>query len=67
MTSPAPPNLAGVAEISARFGVPRTTVSMWDARRDTSGFPPPVVRLAAGPVYDLDAVVAWHQTKYADQ
>lgn len=55
--------LAGVAEIADRLGVPRTTVSMWDYRRRTSGMPEPVVRLQMGPVYDLDAVLAWHSAR----
>jgi hypothetical protein len=42
------PLLGGVAEISDEFGVPRTTVSMWDARRGTNGFPEPVERLRMG-------------------
>lgn len=66
MTSPPPPTepeLGGVAEIAAEFGVPRTTVSMWDFRRETSGFPAPVAILAMGPVYDMAAVRAWHAAK----
>lgn len=51
--------LVGVAEIADLLDVPRTTVSMWDSRRDRSGFPHPVARLRAGPVYDLADVRAW--------
>lgn len=58
------PELAGVAEISQLFNVPRTTVSMWDARRATSKFPEPVERLSMGPVYRLEEVIEWHRTKY---
>jgi hypothetical protein len=58
-----PLSLGGVAEISEEFRVPRTTVSMWDARRATNGFPEPVERLAMGPVYDMRAVRAWHEQK----
>jgi hypothetical protein len=53
------PELAGIAEIAAEFGVPRTTASMWDTRRESNGFPEPVARLAAGPVYDMRAVREW--------
>lgn len=53
----------GVAEIAADLGVPRSTVSMWDARRRTNGFPEPVAELAMGPVYDLEEVRAWRQGK----
>lgn len=67
MTAPeTTPRLGGVAEISELFGVPRTTVSMWDARRATSGFPQPVQRLAAGPVYLMSEVVAWYEERYPD-
>ncbi len=63
MTTPpsttAEPTLVGVAEISALLGVPRSTVSMWDSRRATNGFPEPVQDLAMGPVYDWPAVKAW--------
>lgn len=51
--------LAGVAEIADELGVPRTNISMWDSRRRTSGFPMPVARLAAGPVYDMTEIRAW--------
>lgn len=63
--APEETGLAGVAEISQFFNVPRTTVSMWDARRETSGFPQPVERLSMGPVYDMKAVIAWHRQKYS--
>lgn len=52
-------NLGGVAEISREFSVPRTTISMWDSRREQSGFPEPVERLSMGPIYDMRAVRAW--------
>ena len=57
--------LVGVAEIAAAFGVPRTTVSMWAARRATSGFPQPVKALQMGPVYDMAEVRRWHEEKMA--
>jgi hypothetical protein len=53
--------LVGVAEIAERLGVNRTTVSMWDARRRSNGFPEPLEQLAMGPVYDWQAVKAWHE------
>jgi hypothetical protein len=61
MTTPEAPTLVGVAEISARLGVPRTTVSMWDARRASNGFPAALTELAMGPVYDWSQVKAWHE------
>lgn len=62
-TSTQTPALGGVAEIAAMLDVPRTTVSMWDARRRTNGFPDAVERLAMGPVYDLNAVRDWYSAK----
>lgn len=59
--------LAGVAEISQEFGVARTTVSMWRSRRETSGFPAPLEELSAGPVYDMNAVRAWHRSRYGSE
>lgn len=59
--------LGGVAEISEDLGVPRQRISMWSARRATSGFPMPVASLAAGPVYDMAAVRAWYEEKYGDR
>ena len=55
-------NLAGVAEISEKYGVNRTTISMWDVN-DRHGFPKPIARLAMGPVYDLDEVDAWFEAR----
>lgn len=59
MTETTSPKLVGVAEISAIHQVPRSTVSMWDARRATNGFPEPVADLAMGPVYNAAEVAAW--------
>lgn len=58
--------LVGVAEIAERLGVPRSTVSMWDARRKTNGFPKPIERLSMGPVYDLDEIETWYAGKEAE-
>jgi hypothetical protein len=57
--------LAGIAEIAEEFGVPRTTASMWDTRRASNGFPEPVARLAAGPVFDLAEVREWASGRVA--
>lgn len=56
-------DLVGVAEIAERLKVPRTTVSMWDARRASNGFPEPVKSLAMGPVYDFAAVKEWRRVQ----
>lgn len=55
--------VAGVAEIAKEYGVRATVVSMWDARRDTNGFPEPLARLKMGPVYLMPAVREWHKTR----
>jgi len=52
--------LAGVAEISARLQVGRSTVTGWVKGADSNGMPAPLATLAAGPVYDLEAIEAWH-------
>lgn len=59
--------LAGVAEISQALGVPRSRISMWSSRRDTSGFPEALAVLAATPVYDMNAVRAWYAEKYGGE
>ena len=65
MSTPAPPavDIVGVKEISDRLEAPRTTVSMWIARRHQSGFPSALAELAAGPVFDWNAVQAWHKAR----
>lgn len=57
------PELVGMKEIAARLDVPRTTASMWHARRATTGFPEPVADLRMGPVFDWHAVKAWFEEK----
>jgi hypothetical protein len=51
---------AGVAEIAAHFMAGRSTVAGWVKNAADNGMPAPLAILAAGPVYDLDAVIAWH-------
>lgn len=67
MTETESVDLVGVAEIADRLGVPRTTVSMWAARRAASGFPQPLEVLAMGPVYSMLAVRDWHAARYGAQ
>lgn len=55
-----PANLAGVAEIAARFAVSRRAVGYWVT---TDGFPAPLATLAAGPVYDLTEVEDWREAR----
>lgn len=56
-----PKVLAGMAEIATRLQAGRSTVVGWAKNAATNGMPAPIATLAAGPVYDLDAVVAWHE------
>jgi hypothetical protein len=58
--------LGGVAEIAERYKVPRTTVSMWAARRASNGFPAPVETLAMGPVYDMAEIEKWRREQVAN-
>lgn len=52
--------LAGPKEIGQVLGVEANTVNVWQ-RREASGsvFPQPVVRLAAGAVWDIRDIIAW--------
>lgn len=52
--------LAGITEIAARLQVGRSTIAGWTKAAETNGMPAPIATLAAGPVYDLDAVAEWH-------
>lgn len=52
---------AGVAEIAARLQAGRSTVAGWVKNAAANGMPAPVAVLAAGPVYDLEAVEAWYR------
>jgi hypothetical protein len=58
--------LGGVAEIAEELGLPRTTVSMWDARRsEVNGYPEPVARLASGPIFDMAEIRRWWAARQA--
>jgi hypothetical protein len=52
---------AGVSEICAATGAARSTVAGWVKHRLDNGMPEPVAVLAAGPVFDLDAITKWHR------
>lgn len=57
-----PANLVGTAELAHLFRVARTTVSGWFKERDTTHFPETVARVASGPLWDIEEVVAWYPT-----
>lgn len=48
--------LVGVAEVAAMLGITRTRVSQL---AKTQGFPEPVARLSAGPVWNRDDIERW--------
>jgi uncharacterized protein len=53
--------LVSVAEIAARAGRPINTIQSW--RRRHRDFPPPVVSLAAGPIWVWPQVEHWIETR----
>lgn len=55
-----PRELVGVVDIARRLKVPRTTVSMWNSRRATTGMPAPVGEPAMGPIFDWHDVAKWY-------
>lgn len=55
--------LAGTTEIAEHFGVQTNVVGNWISRY--ADFPEPVADLARGKVFDLNAVVAWFNDRWA--
>ena len=53
--------IVGVSEIAELFGVGRTTVTQWVARREASGFPLPVARILAGSLWNVHDVLRWYE------
>lgn len=51
--------LGGVKEVAAELGVSHGRVSQL---RGTSGFPEPIGEIAAGPIWDLEAVAQWNSS-----
>lgn len=52
------PTLAGIHELANRFECDRSLIYYWIKQ---PGFPEPLARLAAGPVYDLESVEGWRE------
>lgn len=50
------PKLLGLAEIADLYGISKTSANAWTRRHD---FPNPITKLAMGPVWDQDEVIAW--------
>ena len=48
--------MLGLAEIAEELGVSKQTASKYAGRKD---FPPPLERLASGPIYRRADVLAW--------
>lgn len=55
-------DLAGTSDIAQALGVTRGLVSVWTTRY--ADFPAPVVELAAGKVWRLSEVRAWHEGRF---
>lgn len=53
--------LAGISEIATRLQAGRSTVVGWVKNAAANGMPAPLQTLAAGPVYDLEAVETWYR------
>ncbi len=51
--------IGGVTEVSELLGISRQRVA---SLRSKPGFPLPIAELAAGPIFDLDAVSRWEKT-----
>lgn len=56
-------DLGGVAELSHDLGVSRQTVCNWAAGRSGQGFPKPLVKLRATPVWSRTTVKTWFEKK----
>lgn len=57
--------------VAEALGVSGNQIYMWHQRRDKNGFPPAIAQIhiptgsgvnRGAPLYDLDAVIAWHRT-----
>src|SRR5829696_8673979 len=55
-------DLAGVSEIASRSGVSVNTVQAW--RRRYESFPPPLITLAAGPIWNWNDVAGWIESRH---
>lgn len=55
--SPSTSDLVSVSEISARAGRSINTIQSW--RRRHADFPTPVAQLAAGPIWNWEAIATW--------
>lgn len=52
-------NIGSIAEVAELAGVSKQVVSNWRKRYDD--FPEPIVKLAMGPIFNMDQIEAWHQ------
>jgi hypothetical protein len=55
-------DLAGILEVADFFGVGRSTISNWSARRKDNGIPHPVITLGCGTIWNLRKMVPWWRT-----
>lgn len=56
-------DLGGAAEVADLFGVSPQLVNYWKSERERNGFPEPLVRLRATPVYSLSEILAWRASR----
>lgn len=54
-------DLAGIKELSDELGVPRQTICNWAAGRARIGFPVPLLRLGATPIWSRSVVKSWYK------
>lgn len=52
--------IVGIKEIASFFNLRPSTIANWAFRAFDNGFPDPVVRLGATPIYDLREIVSWY-------
>lgn len=56
-------DMAGVAELAEDLGVSRQSICNWAAGRGGTGFPAPLFKLRATPVWSRDAVRDWFASR----
>jgi hypothetical protein len=52
------PQLLGLAEVAELYSISKNSANAWVRRHD---FPAPVAKLAMGPVWDREQVLAWRR------
>jgi chromosome partitioning protein len=55
-------DIGGLGEVAELLGISRQAVSNWAAGRARPGFPEPLKRLHATPLYSLSEVATWYKS-----